>query len=235
MTATLIIPFHNASDRIAEILKYSITEKQNCSVDLELIFVNDGSTDNSLAIASKFEQYGVNIISYSEQKGMGYAVARGAKAATGEYVGIMTPSFVYGFEPIAYAIEALTSEGANLACGNRHLSKSRGFSTVKKISMSLKNTRVLDFVDLGVRDPFSMFYLFEKKVGDKIFSKSVVHNEFFAVELLGLAKMLGYKTIEIPLDLVNTDLYESEDLLSSKTLFENLKLIRTRLLYDEFY
>ena len=55
--------------------------------DCEVIFVNDGSTDKTGEILNKIaETENINIISYSENKGYGFALRCGLSDAIGDYI-----------------------------------------------------------------------------------------------------------------------------------------------------
>lgn len=53
---------------------------------IEIIVVNDGSTDDSLAIIKSYERRGVKIISYKKSRGKTHAINEGIAIATGELI-----------------------------------------------------------------------------------------------------------------------------------------------------
>ena len=84
---SLIIPVYNSElfieDSINKLVKWS--KEQNYSI--ELIIVNDGSTDNSkkqLEFINK-ENKVFKLISYPWNKGKGYAIKQGMHAAKGDF------------------------------------------------------------------------------------------------------------------------------------------------------
>lgn len=84
MKISVIIPVYNVESYLHRCLDSVINQTYS---NLEIILVNDGSTDNSLSIINEFAQKDKRIIVFS-QKNSGLAVARniGLKAATGDYV-----------------------------------------------------------------------------------------------------------------------------------------------------
>ena len=80
----MIVPIYNAEDHLEQCL-ISILEQSYC--DLEIILVDDGSTDASAEICEKFLRIDQNI-KYMYQKHSGVSVARnrGLKVARGKYV-----------------------------------------------------------------------------------------------------------------------------------------------------
>ena len=80
---SIVIPCYNEADSLNRLfLKITDIEKViKSKYDLEIIFVNDGSIDNTYEILSK--RYNgrkdVIIITYKNNKGYGYALKKGLK------------------------------------------------------------------------------------------------------------------------------------------------------------
>ena len=85
---SIIIPVYNTEKYLRECLN-SIVNKT--SLNIEIICVNDGSTDNSLNILKEYsEKYNfIKLISYKKNKGAGYARNKGLKIATGEFLAFL--------------------------------------------------------------------------------------------------------------------------------------------------
>ncbi len=84
---SVIIPIYNVEQYLDECLNSVINQTLK---EIEIICVNDGSTDNSLQIIQKYQETDDRIIVISnENNGYGYAVNQGIKSSTGEYVGIV--------------------------------------------------------------------------------------------------------------------------------------------------
>lgn len=81
---SIIIPMYNAKEYIARCLESVINQSFS---DIEIIIVNDGSTDESLEICRKYAKIDERIIILNKDNN-GVAVARnqGMNVATGEYV-----------------------------------------------------------------------------------------------------------------------------------------------------
>ena len=84
---SVIIPFYNVEDYFRECLESIINQTFD---DLEIICVNDGSTDNSLKIVEEFSKYDDRIkIFNQENKGASAARNYGLKVSKGDYVYFM--------------------------------------------------------------------------------------------------------------------------------------------------
>ena len=84
---SVIIPVYNVEQYLGECLESVI--KQTLK-DIEIICVNDGSTDNSLEIIKKFARKDERIkIIDKPNSGYGDSMNKGLETETGEYIGIV--------------------------------------------------------------------------------------------------------------------------------------------------
>jgi glycosyltransferase involved in cell wall biosynthesis len=79
---SVIMPLYNAEKHVAEAIQSVIDQTYPC---WELIIVNDGSTDNSLAVARQFESDKIKVYS-QENRGASAARNYGYSFAKGEYI-----------------------------------------------------------------------------------------------------------------------------------------------------
>lgn len=81
-TVSILVPCYNAAPWLAETLESALAQTWE---DKEIVLVDDGSTDDSLAIARKFEARGVKVIAQANQ---GASAARNAafEASSGEWI-----------------------------------------------------------------------------------------------------------------------------------------------------
>ncbi len=86
MLLSIIIPVYNAEKFITRCVQSILDQTQGLS-DIELVIINDGSTDNSPAILKKLEQ-DYNIIKLYEQQNSGEGHTRnvGLEKANGKYI-----------------------------------------------------------------------------------------------------------------------------------------------------
>ena len=81
---SVIIPVYNGRNYLPDIVK--CLQKQTCK-DMEIIIVNDGSTDNSYELAAKLAETDDRIkVLTQPNRGPGAARNTGLQAATGEYI-----------------------------------------------------------------------------------------------------------------------------------------------------
>lgn len=109
MRISVIIPVYNGEKYIAECLGHMARQTYG---DLEVIVVNDGSTDRTAEIAAK---YAVRLIS-QENRGVSAARNAGIDAATGEYVHFMDADDAVNDRFYELLAAAATETGADVAC-----------------------------------------------------------------------------------------------------------------------
>lgn len=86
---TIIVPVYNVEIYLNKCLNSVVNQTLK---DIEIIIINDGSTDNSLSICKEYAKNDDRIILIDQLNGgYGKAVNVGIEAAKGEYIGIVEP------------------------------------------------------------------------------------------------------------------------------------------------
>lgn len=85
---SIIIPFNNVENYISECLDSVLNQTLK---DIEVICINDASTDGTLSLVKQYAEKDerIKLIELSERKGQGFARNRGIEIATGEYIGFV--------------------------------------------------------------------------------------------------------------------------------------------------
>lgn len=79
---SILIPCYNAEKWLAETLESALAQTWD---NIEIIVVDDGSTDKSLAVAKQFEPDGVKVISQAN-KGASAARNRAFQESQGDFI-----------------------------------------------------------------------------------------------------------------------------------------------------
>ena len=88
-TVSVLVPVYNAEDYLQECLDSLVSQTLS---DIEVIAVNDGSTDSSLEILSRYARADERIVLIDKNNtGYGDSMNQALLAARGEYVGIVEP------------------------------------------------------------------------------------------------------------------------------------------------
>ncbi len=82
---SVVLPAYNEANNIAASIADTIEQIDCLSNDWEIIVVDDGSTDETRAIAKTFRHSRVKVVSHDVNKGKGHALKQGFRHVTGEF------------------------------------------------------------------------------------------------------------------------------------------------------
>lgn len=85
---SIIVPVYNVDKYLDKCIDSLINQTIE---EIELIFINDGSTDDSFNILNKYKNNRKIIVINQENRGVSYARNKGIDIATGEYIGFVDP------------------------------------------------------------------------------------------------------------------------------------------------
>lgn len=86
MKFSIVIPCYNSENTIAKTIESVLNQTYK---DLELVIVNDGSTDKSLDVIDKYLNDNRVKVYSKENGGLSSAIAYGVKKTTGDYIGFI--------------------------------------------------------------------------------------------------------------------------------------------------
>ena len=119
MKLSVIVPVYNEERTIKQII-HKLTLLSIPDVDIEIVVVDDGSTDNTASILNSAEKNTrLQIITCRDNKGKGAAVRKGIQAARGEYIIIQDSDLEYDPAQIALLIEPVIKGEAVVVYGTR--------------------------------------------------------------------------------------------------------------------
>jgi glycosyltransferase involved in cell wall biosynthesis len=120
---SIVIPAYNEGAFLGALLdRISKVPTEELGFQKEIIVVNDGSTDDTEAVARAFS--GVRCVTQVPNQGKGKAVQRGLEEATGDYVLIQDADLEYDPADYLGMLRALR-EGADVVYGSRFLGQRR--------------------------------------------------------------------------------------------------------------
>lgn len=112
---SVIVPCYNVTKFVSETLN-SILHQKN--IDLEIIAVNDGSTDNTLEILRSFEQKFSNLrVIDQANAGLGAARNAGVRAASCDYITFIDSDDTIPPESLSTMVSTLQKSGSDFAIG----------------------------------------------------------------------------------------------------------------------
>jgi len=206
---SIIIPAYNEANRIKSTLLIINDYILRNKLSAEIIVVSDGSKDNTNELVETYKKTikNLKLITYKSNKGKGYAIKMGIEASRGEYILFTDADNSTPIEELDKLFRVLKQNHADLVIGSRYLPNSD-----VKIKQSpwrvfigrMGNILISIFLIDEIKDTQCGFKLFTHQAAKEIFSMQKVKRFGFDMEILVIAKLLGYKIIESPVSWFNS-------------------------------
>jgi len=201
---SIIIPAYNESERIKQSLEAACDYLKSAGYKYEIIVVDDGSTDDTVTIASKFGDK-VNVLKQPKNMGKGAAVRRGMLAAKGDMRIFTDADFSTPIYEIEKIIKIITA-GADICIGSRALDPSmikEHQPFYREFMGKTFNKFVQALFFKGISDTQCGFKGFTKAAADEIFPKAKINGFSFDVELLYLASKAELSVEQVSVEWYN--------------------------------
>jgi dolichyl-phosphate beta-glucosyltransferase len=200
---SLVIPFFNEERRIRKTLDNALDFFHNTGYQFEIILIDDGSRDRSFEIVRKYKDLHNNMVVLKNEKnsGKGYTVKRGMLRAQGEYIFFLDADFPIFFNEMDKLLNFL-KQGCKIVISSRALPESK--ILIPQPFYRRLAGRIFHFfsefiIPTKVSDTQCGFKAFSKQAAKEIFSLQRLSRFCFDVEILHIAKKLGYRIKEVPI------------------------------------
>ena len=230
---SIIVPFYNMENEVERTAGQLTNYMEKNFEKYEVIFVNDGSLDKSLAkLQKRIPKKNVKLISLRNNRGKGFAIKKGIKASSGDFILFTDADLPYDLQAIKYLIGELLL-GYDVVLGSRQDPKSK-FLVKEKLHRKILSavfSRIANLVLIEeIIDTQCGLKGFSKKSADAIFSKAFLSGFAFDVEVIYLAQKYGYKIKLIPVKLV----HDSKSTVNFKHMFSMLSDVGMLLKRSKF-
>jgi len=198
----IIIPAYNEDKVIGDVIKNTKKACIESNLSVEIVVVNDGSTDKTSLIA---RESGATVIDHILNSGAGSATATGLSYANQynyDIAATMDADGQHSPIDVIKGINLLKAKKIDLLIGSR-LINSEGMSKTKLIGN--KGLSIITYVLFGIKstDSQSGLRIFSKVSLDKLRWKTSGYE--FCSEMLWRAKQLKLTTGEYPIQAIYTD------------------------------
>ncbi len=202
---SVIIPAHNEAKRLPLTLIDIDRHLSRADYSYEIMVVNNGSTDATPEIVKRFSHLIKNLRLMESEKGKAVAVKAGMLEAKGNIRIFMDADNATSIDQFSKMIPYF-KDGYDVVIGSRDVPGSKMVPPqpwYKRLGGDVGNLIIQVLLLPGMWDTQCGFKAFTEEATKKIFPLIKTKRWAFDVELLSLAKCLGYKIKEIPVTWVN--------------------------------
>ena len=232
MRYTVCIPMYNESAVIADCAKRLSDYLSGTYEDYEILFVDDGSTDESAKVVESLGLPHVRVIRYEKNRGKGYAVRTGLSASTGDFTMFTDADLAYGTDVIGRVFTKFEEEpDAQIVVGSRNLGKDgyEGYSFIRKVASKLY-ILVLNLAGgLKLSDSQCGCKAFTKQAVEQIIPRCEVDRFAFDFEIILWAQKLGIRIAEIPVKVISQGASKVRLVRDSLRMLRDLRKMKKKI------
>jgi dolichyl-phosphate beta-glucosyltransferase len=226
---SIVIPSYNEELRLPATLKQIAAYIRSSQRNVEVIVVDDGSRDKTVAVAESFrgEIPSLRVVSNGENRGKGYSVRHGMLEAHGRIVLFTDADLSAPIEEVEKLLPAMHNH--DVAIGSRAVDRSLitvHESPFREFAGIIFNKIVRLILWLPFVDTQCGFKAFRREECRLIFEQQTIERFGFDPELLYLARHHGLRSIEIPVRWGHSPATKVNMLRDSVQMFLDVFIIR---------
>ena len=237
---SIVFPCYNEADR----LKYTFKDikkfqEKKITSNFEIIFVNDGSSDNTFQILKKYKidntklNRKIKIINYQNNKGKGYALKKGIKIARFDWILTLdTDISVSITQLIDWIKHKKIKKEKFIYFGSRNLKDSNiKFRMYRKL-IGLIFVKIIKILfNINLSDTQCGFKLYKKDIAKKLFSNLKMLDFTHDIEIVLKSKKKGYKIKELPVNWIHKKGSKISIFKDSLKMF--ISLLKMKFIYSK--
>lgn len=170
--------------------------------DYQIICVVDGMVDDTFKEASKIKSDKISVIGYQHNKGKGYAVRYGVARANGDLISFLDAGMDISPKGIMMCMAHMDWYNADIIVGSKRHPVSRvNYPWFRRIFSIGYHLGIKLLFNLPLTDTQSGIKIFRRPVLEKVLPRLLVKRYAMDIEMLAVARHLGFKRIyEAPIE-----------------------------------
>jgi dolichyl-phosphate beta-glucosyltransferase len=207
---TLVIPAYDEADRLPATLRRLQEHRRSWNFSNEIIVVVEPSQDGTLILAENAAKSNSQfvVLTHHEKRGKGFAVRSGMLRARGNFVFFTDADLSTPLEDLDASLQRFRSDRSiDVIVGSRQHPETRILQRQNQTRESMGkifNRIAQKVTGLRIRDTQCGFKGFRHTAANEIFGRQRIDGFSFDVEVLMLAKAMGFSTVEVPVHWTNS-------------------------------
>jgi glycosyltransferase involved in cell wall biosynthesis len=199
MKLSVLIPVYNEEGTAAAVIQAVRSTRLPDGIELELVVVNDGSTDGSATVLNMFAgRPNVRIFHQDSNHGKAEAIRRAIREATGDLILVQDADLEYSPAEYGKLLEPILQGQADVVYGSRFLGSIRQMHIVNRLANFFSNLTFNLLFGRRLTDINTCLKLFRAQ---DIRSITIVSDHFaFETEVTAKLAKKGLRIAEVPID-----------------------------------
>jgi len=205
---SVIVPVFNERTTVAEILRRMRAVKLPNDIDLEVVVVDDGSSDGTDKILAALEDSTVRVINHGANKGKGAAIRTGLETVRGDLVLVQDADLEYDPNDWPRLLDPILTGKARVVYGSRFTGERKNMFP----SHWLGNRFLTLVTNILYRSTLSDMETCYKVFDRRVLAGITIRSERFDFEPEITAKILrrGHRIYEVPISYAGREISEGK-------------------------
>jgi len=214
---SIVIPAYNEEKNIYKTVDEILKAHDVLDYDYEVIVVVDGSSDRTEDQAKRHKSSKVKIYAYKSNHGKGYAIKYGVSKANGDIITFTDAGGDFDPKQFDNCVKLLEIFDADFVIGSkRHPASRVNYPWKRRVYSYIYHKMIRVLFGLNVTDTQAGLKFMKREVAKAVVPRALVKQYAFDLEMLVIAKQLGYGRIfEAPVEM---DFNKSSSGISVKTI-----------------
>ena len=224
-TLSVVVPVYNERPTLAEVIRRM--RAVQLPVELEVIAVDDGSSDGSGQVLQALQDSTVRVLSHGRNQGKGAAVRTGLAAARGDLVLIQDADLEYDPEDWLRLLDPILKGKARVVYGSRFTGERKNMFPMHWLGNRLLTLTTNVLYQTTLSDMETCYKLFDREVLQGLRIES---NRFdFEPEITAKVLRRGERIYEVPISYAGREFAEGKKITWRDGFAAMSALIRYRL------
>jgi len=223
-TLSVIVPVFNERNTVAEILRRM--RRVELPVDLEIVVVDDASSDGTEKIVDTLEDSTVRVVRHPVNRGKGAAVRTGLGYARGDLVLVQDADLEYDPEDWPRLLAPILKGKARVVYGSRFTGERKNMLFLHWVGNRFLSLVTNVLYNTTLSDMETCYKLFDRQVLEGI---TITSNRFdFEPEITAKVLRRGHRIYEVPISYSGREFHEGKKITWRDGIRALTTLVRER-------